>query len=58
MESLYLWTISIKKEGKDALFATKQKLLQALFERDLAKAMAITSQSIENATSKLSAYIS
>lgn len=58
MESLYLWKISIKKEGKDALFATKQKLLQALFERDLAKAMAITSQSIENATSKLSAYIS
>lgn len=58
MESLYLWNISIKKEGKDVLFATKQKLLQALFDRDLTKALAITSQSIENATSELSAYIS
>lgn len=58
MESLYLWTIAIKKNGKEALFKTKQKLFQALLDRNKNEAITLTKLSIEEATSKLSSYIS
>lgn len=57
-ESLYLWAMSYKKSGHKPLFTLKQQLYQALLERDEEKAIALTKKSIQNATNKLSAYIS
>ena len=57
-ESIYLWTISVKRDGQKSLCHTKQKLYQALLDRNIEEALKITRQSIDTAMSKLSAYIS
>ena len=55
-ESLYLWTISFKKEGKQKLYDAKVRLYQALLNRDTDEAVRLTQQSIHAPMEELSAY--
>ena len=57
-ESLYLWTISCKHFGCRQLYETKLSLYQALLNRDLAAANAITAGSYSTALEQLSVFIS
>jgi len=57
-ESLYLWTISCKKGGKQSLYETKLRLYQALLNRDTQEALRLTRRSIESAMEEISAYVS
>ena len=55
-ESLYLWTISCKRDGKKRMCDTKVRLYQALLNRDVEEAVRLTRQSIHAPMSELSAY--
>lgn len=55
-ESLYLWTISIKKDGKKNLCDAKEKLYQALLNRDVQEAIRLTQQRICTPLAELAAY--
>lgn len=55
-ESLYLWTISIKKDGKKKLCDAKTHLYQALLNRDTEEAVRLTQQRIHTPMTELSAY--
>lgn len=55
-ESLYLWTISIKKDGKKKLCDAKTQLYQALLNRDTEEAVRLTQQRIHTPMTELSAY--
>lgn len=57
-ESLYLWTISGRRGGCRRLHETKLRLYQALLNRDTPEALRITRNSVEEAMTELSAYIS
>lgn len=57
-ESLYLWTISCKKNGQKQLYESKLRLYQALLNRDVQKALLLTQKSIHDPMTELSAYIS
>lgn len=57
-ESLYLWTISCKRAGKEDLLKTKQQLYEALLSRDVEKALQLTQKSVDVAMNELAAYIS
>lgn len=55
-ESLYLWTISFKKEGKQKLCDAKVRLYQALLNRDTQEAIRLTQQRVSAPMAELSAY--
>lgn len=55
-ESLYLWTISFKKEGKQKLCDAKVRLYQALLNRDTQEAIRLTQQRVSAPMTELSAY--
>lgn len=55
-ESLYLWTISFKKEGKKKMCDAKTRLYQALLNRDASEAVRLTQESIHTPMNALSAY--
>lgn len=55
-ESLYLWTISFKKEGKQKLCDAKVRLYQALLNRDTKEAIRLTQQRVSAPMTELSAY--
>ena len=55
-ESLYLWTISVKREGKKKMCDAKMRLYQALLNRDAAQAVRLTQESIHTPMTELSAY--
>ena len=55
-ESLYLWTISVKKEGKKKMCDAKARLYQALLNRDAVQAVRLTQESIHAPMTELSAY--
>lgn len=55
-ESLYLWTISVKKDGKKKLCDAKTRLYQALLNRDVKEAIRLTQQRIHGSIAELSAY--
>lgn len=57
-ESLYLWTISFKKEGKQKLCDAKVRLYQALLNRDTKEAIRLTQQRVSAPMTELSAYTS
>ena len=57
-ESLYLWSISCKKNGHKHLYDMNLRLYQALLNRDVKGALLLTQKSIRDAMSELSAYIS
>ena len=57
-ESIYLWTISCRRTGKEALYDVKQRLYQALLYGDLEQALMITDQSIETAMDQQSGFVS
>ena len=57
-ESLYLWTISFKKEGKQKLCDAKVRLYQALLNRDTQEAIRLTQQRVSAPMTELSAYTS
>lgn len=57
-ESLYLWTISCKRNGHKQLYDMKLRLYQALLNRDVNETLRLTHKSIQDAMSELSAYIS
>lgn len=56
-ESIYLWTISCRRTGCRALYEVKQKLYQALLNRDLDQALLITDRSIETAMDQQSGFV-
>jgi len=55
-ESLYLWTISCKRDGKKRLIESKLRLYQALLNRDLPTALSLTRSTIDAPMANLSAY--
>ena len=55
-ESLYLWSISFKRNGKKRMCETKVKLYQALLNRDVAEAVRLTRESIDAPLTVLSEY--
>lgn len=55
-ESLYLWTIFIKKDGKKKMCDAKMRLYQALLNKDAAEAVRLTQESILAPFTELSAY--
>lgn len=55
-ESIYLWTISIKRDGSKAMFKRKERLYQALLNRDISEAVRLTQESIHAPMTVLSAY--
>ena len=55
-ESLYLWTISFKKESKQKLCDAKVRLYQALLNRDTQEAIRLTQQRVSAPMTELSAY--
>ncbi len=55
-ESLYLWTISCRKDGKHRLAAGKQTLYRALLNRDRETALRLTQEIVEAPLSELSVY--
>lgn len=55
-ESLYLWTISIKRDGKKKLCDAKAQLYQALLNRDVKEAVRLTQQRVHLPMTELSAY--
>lgn len=55
-ESLYLWTISIKKDGKQMLCDAKVQLYQALLNRNVEEAVRLTHQRVYTPMTELSAY--
>ena len=55
-ESLYLWTISCRKDGKHRLVAGKQTLYRALLNRDRETALRLTQEIVEAPLSELSVY--
>ena len=55
-ESLYLWTISCKKNGKRRLLESKQRLYQALLNRDVQTALRLTRETVEAPMAELSEY--
>ena len=57
-ESLYLWTISCKKDGQKRLYDGKLRLYQALLNRDTAEALRLTRESVHAPLAELSEYVS
>lgn len=57
-ESLYLWTISCKKNGQKQIYDLKLRLYQALLNRDTDEALRVTQISIDTPMSELASYIS
>lgn len=57
-ESLYLWTISCKKDGQKRLYDSKLRLYQALLNRDTAEALRLTRESVHAPLAELSEYVS
>lgn len=57
-ESLHLWTLDCRRRGVHRLYGIKVQLYQALLNRDLATALAITEESIGAAMGKLADYTS
>ena len=57
-ESLYLWQMSCRKSGCNALIQTKLQLIDALIHKDLPAAINLTEKSIKSALCEISAYIS
>ena len=55
-ESIYLWTISFKREGKTKMYKRKERLYQALLNRDVKEAVRLTQESIDAPLTALSAY--
>ena len=55
-ESLYLWTISFKREGNKKMYDAKVRLYQALLNRDPVEAVRLTQESIYTPMMELSAY--
>lgn len=55
-ESIYLWTISVKREGKKKMCKGKERLYQALLNRDVKEAVRLTRESIDAPLTELSAY--
>lgn len=57
-ESTYLWTISCRRTGCEALYEVKKKLYQALLDKNLERAQMITDQSIEAAMNQQREFVS
>ena len=55
-ESLYLWSISFKRDGKKRMCDAKARLYQALLNRDVAAAVRLTRESIHTPMNALSEY--
>jgi len=55
-ESLYLWTISVKRGGKKKMCDAKIRLYQALLNRDAQEAIRLTRESIHAPMTALEAY--
>lgn len=55
-ESLYLWSISFKRDGRKKMCESKVKLYQSLLNRDTAEAVRLTRESIDAPLTVLSEY--
>ena len=55
-ESLYLWTISCKKDGKKRLAQSKQRLYQALLNRDTQTAVRLTLEVVDTTMAQITTY--
>ena len=55
-ESLYLWTISCRKNGQQRLYDAKLRLYQSLLNRNRAEAARLTADSLRSAMEELPVY--